>query len=71
MSIAELFAVRTERRRRLAQQSLEEGARISRRLQELLAAPIPTPSRETTDHSIPENDSARVAGKTEALAQRS
>jgi len=36
-----MFASIKERRRRSAQQSLEEGAQIMRRLQELLAVPNP------------------------------
>ena len=40
MSLETLFASIRERRRRSAQQSLEEGAQIRRRLQELVAIPI-------------------------------
>jgi len=42
VSLGTLFASIKERRRRSAQQSLEEGAQIRRRLQELLAVPTPT-----------------------------
>jgi hypothetical protein len=42
MSLGELFASITDRRRRSAQQSYQEGAQIKRRLQELLAVPSPT-----------------------------
>ncbi len=41
MSLSEFFASRTERRRRSAQQSYEEGAQLRRRLQELLGG-VPT-----------------------------
>jgi len=44
MSLGELFASITERRRRSAQQSHEEGAQIRRRLQELLGG-VPTPGQ--------------------------
>ena len=42
MSLAQFFASIREHRRRSAQQTYEEGAQIKRRLQELLAVPIPT-----------------------------
>ncbi len=42
MSPLKVFTSIRERRRRSAQQSLEEGAQIMRRLQELLAVPSPT-----------------------------
>jgi hypothetical protein len=45
MSLGELFASIRERRRRSVQQRYEEGAQIRRRLQELLAIHIPTPSQ--------------------------
>ncbi len=41
MSLGQLFASITERRRRSAQQACEEGDQIRRRLQELLAVPPP------------------------------
>jgi hypothetical protein len=47
MSLSEFFASRTERRRRSAQQSYEEGAQLRRRLQELLGG-VPTP-RQTVE----------------------
>jgi len=47
MSPLKLFASIRERRRRSAQQSYEEGAQISRRLQELLAVPAPTQEVDT------------------------
>jgi hypothetical protein len=47
MSLGELFASIRERRRRSAQQSCEEGARIIGRLQELLDVPAPTHKVET------------------------
>jgi hypothetical protein len=40
MSPAELFASIRERRRRSQQQSCEEGALLTRRLQELLDVPV-------------------------------
>jgi hypothetical protein len=43
--LGELFASIRERRRRSVQQRYEEGAQIRRRLQELLAIHIPTPSQ--------------------------
>jgi hypothetical protein len=42
MSLGELFASIKERRRHSAQQPYEKGAQIRRRLQELVAIPIPT-----------------------------
>jgi hypothetical protein len=42
VSLGTLFASIKERRRRSAEQSLEEGAQIMRRLQELLGVPTPT-----------------------------
>jgi hypothetical protein len=39
MLLLEFFASMSERRRRSAQQSYEEGAQIRRRLQELLGVP--------------------------------
>jgi hypothetical protein len=47
MSPRKLFASIRERRRRSAQQAYEEGAQITRRLQELLAVPTPTQEVET------------------------
>ncbi len=47
MSLGELFASIRERRRRPAQQSYGEGARLRRRLQELLGVPTPTQTVET------------------------
>jgi hypothetical protein len=47
MSLGEWFASMRERRRRSAQQAYEEGAQITRRLQELLAVPTPTQEVET------------------------
>ena len=47
MSLGELFASIRERRRLPAQQSCEEGARIIRRLHELLDVPAPTHKVET------------------------
>jgi hypothetical protein len=47
MSLGELLASISERRRRSAQQSYEKGAQITRRLQELLADPTPTQEVET------------------------
>ena len=42
MSLGKLLASIKEHRRRSAQQPYEKGAQIMRRLQELLAVPIPT-----------------------------
>jgi hypothetical protein len=42
MSLGELFASIKERHRRSVQQQYEEGAQITRRLQELRAVPTPT-----------------------------
>ena len=47
MSLGELLASISERRRRSAQQSYEKGAQITRRLQELLADPTGTQEVET------------------------
>jgi hypothetical protein len=47
MSLGELLASISERRRRSAQQSYEKGAQITRRLQELLADPTPRQEVET------------------------
>jgi hypothetical protein len=60
MSLAELFASITQRRRHSAQQSTEEeGALITRRLQELLAVPSPTQEVEIPfSHPRIENDPA-------------
>ena len=59
MSLGELFASITERRRRSAQQPFEEGAQIKRRLQELLAVPSPTQEVEIPlSHARIENDPA-------------
>jgi hypothetical protein len=59
MSLGELFASLTERRRRSAQQPYEEGAQIKRRLQELLAVPSPAQGVETPfSHARIENDPA-------------
>jgi hypothetical protein len=46
MLLQGVFASIRERRRRSAEQSCEEGARIMRRLQELLAVPTPTQKTE-------------------------
>jgi hypothetical protein len=63
MSLGELFASIRERRRRSAQQSLEEGAQIMRRLQELLAVPAPTQEVETSfTNARIENDPVCVQG---------
>lgn len=59
MSLGELFASLTERRRRSAQQPYEEGAQIKRRLQELLAVPSPAQAVEIPiSHARIENDPA-------------
>jgi len=59
MSLGELFASITERRRRSAQQPYEEGAQIKRRLQELLAVPSPTQEVEISfSHTRFETDPA-------------
>jgi hypothetical protein len=59
MSLGELFASITERRRRSAQQPYEEGAQIKRRLQELLAVSSPTQEVEISfSHARIENDPA-------------
>jgi hypothetical protein len=59
MSLGELFASITERRRRSGQQPNEEGAQIKRRLQELLAVPSPTQEVEIPfSHARIENDPA-------------
>jgi len=47
MSLGELLASISERRRRSAQQSYEKGAQITRRLQELLADSTPKQEVET------------------------
>jgi hypothetical protein len=58
MSLGDLFASLTERRRR-SQQPYEEGAQIKRRLQELLAVPSSTQEVETPfSHARIENDPA-------------
>lgn len=63
MSLGELFASITERRRRSAQQPYEEGAQIKRRLQELLAVPSPTQEVEISfSHTRIENDPAAAQG---------
>jgi hypothetical protein len=57
MSLGEWFASMRERRRRSAQQAYEEGAQITRRLQELLAVPAPTQEVETpSTNACSEND---------------
>jgi hypothetical protein len=57
MLFAELFASVRERRRHSAQQSYEEGAQITRRLQELLSVPNPalgeTPSTSACSETDP------------------
>jgi hypothetical protein len=58
MSIGELFASIRERRRRSAEQANEEGAQITRRLQELLALPTPTQVKMPTSNACSENDPA-------------
>ncbi len=64
MSLGELFASITERRRRSAHQRYEEGAQIRRRLQELLAVPSPTQevAASFTNARI-ENDPVCVQGR--------
>jgi len=57
MSPLKLFASIRERRRLAAQQSLEEGAQIMRRLQELLALPAP---QEVIANVRIENDNGRL-----------
>lgn len=57
MSLRALFASIRERRHRSAQQSTyEEGAQITRRLQELLADPAPTPVQTPSTNTASEND---------------
>jgi hypothetical protein len=62
MSPLKLFASIRERRRRSSQQRIEEeGAEISRRLRELLAAPVPTRDVEAPfAKARSENDSTCV-----------
>jgi len=56
MSPLKLFASMRERRRLAAQQSLEEGAQIMRRLQELLAVPTPQEVAAPFANACIEND---------------
>jgi hypothetical protein len=56
MSLGELFASIKERRRRSAQQPYEKGAQIRRRLQELVAIPIPTQVETSSTNARIEND---------------
>jgi hypothetical protein len=51
MSLGALFASIKERRRRSAEQSCEEGARIIKRLQELLAVPTSQQKAETPSNA--------------------
>jgi hypothetical protein len=61
MSPLKLFASIRERRRRSSQQSYEDGAQITRRLQELLAVPTPTQNVEPPPTAAcSENDRACV-----------
>ena len=61
MSLGELLASISERRRRSAQQSNEKGAQITRRLQELLADPTPKQEVETPPPTLAvKNDPACV-----------
>jgi hypothetical protein len=63
MSLAELFASIRERRRLAAQQSYEEGAQITRRLQELLAIPSPTQVQTPFSNARIDNEPACVQGR--------
>jgi hypothetical protein len=60
LALGELFASIGERRRRSEQQSCEEGVRIMRRLQELLAVPASPQSGETptSTQAVKENESS-------------
>jgi len=64
MFLQKLFASIRERRHRSAHQSYEEGARIRRRLQELLAVPSPAHEVETRFTNVRiENDPAYRQGR--------
>ena len=67
MSLQALFVSMRARRRRSAQQSYEEGAQITRRLQELLAVPMPV-RVETPTLAMETPQHVNKADKTEALA---
>ncbi|HEX9111984.1 MAG TPA: hypothetical protein VF845_10935 [Terriglobales bacterium] len=56
MSLVDLFASIKERRRHSAEQSYEEGAQITRRLQELLSVPNPTLGDTPSTSARSEND---------------
>ena len=78
MSLLQLFASIRERVRRSAQQSTQEdGAQITKRLQELLGAPNaaqldslpPTPAGKTTENCVETGKtmSAAASGSTEPM----